>query len=91
MPRLCPECHEPPHYHSWCTRCAQLFRARSARNSATPRPKGPWTARRDEVATLRGAGLSYAQIARQFGVTRSSISRAVYRHLRKDHTHELER
>jgi len=23
----CPECKEPPHYHSWCTLCAQLFMA----------------------------------------------------------------
>jgi DNA-binding NarL/FixJ family response regulator len=85
MPRLCPECHEPPHYHSWCTRCAQLFRARRTPATATIRPcrKGHWTARRDEVAALRRAGLSYAQIARQFGVTRSAISGAVHRHVRK--------
>ena len=26
MPLLCPECGEPPHYHSFCTICARLFR-----------------------------------------------------------------
>ena len=28
--RLCPECGEPPHYHSFCTQCAKLFRATPA-------------------------------------------------------------
>jgi transposase len=26
MPKLCPECKNPPRYHSFCTRCAKLFR-----------------------------------------------------------------
>jgi hypothetical protein len=26
MPALCPECKNPPRYHSFCTRCAKLFR-----------------------------------------------------------------
>lgn len=25
MSTLCPECGEPPHYHSFCTLCAKLF------------------------------------------------------------------
>jgi DNA-binding NarL/FixJ family response regulator len=79
-------CPELPLSHSCFTRSAPgcISRARRATPAVAPRAKGHWSARRDEVAALRNAGLSYAGIARQLGVTRSSVAGAVHRHLQKE-------
>lgn len=39
MTGRCPECGQPPRYHSWCTLCARLFR-RSAKH---------WTVRARQI------------------------------------------
>lgn len=82
----CPECGEPPHYHSWCTLCAGLFRAKRERPGQYVRFKRlkgtTWPGRATELAQLRRAGLTYEQMAAQFGVSRAVIAGAFHRHVR---------
>ena len=85
---LCPECGNPPAYTSFCTLCAQLFRAGSARRASEH--KCQWRSRAAELAALHRAGLTHQQIAAKFGVSVPAATGAYYRHVRgKEAAHAL--
>lgn len=85
MNGLCPECKNPPQYHSFCTLCCQLFHVPKARTakSRTSKPKlinwrSPELQRR--AADLSAEGLSASKIAAAFGIESiSSVKSAMWR------------
>lgn len=74
--KRCPECGEPPHYHSWCTLCAQLFMAKPASETVS---RVSWCDRNKamEVAVRLAYGqqMSAHQIARKIGCSPTTIWR----------------
>lgn len=87
MDRLCPECGEPPHYHSFCTRCCKLF-MRGTRHKTQLMPA--WAARRaacaarraemrSKIEALKAEGLDLATAAERLAVTPLSLRVTTFR------------
>ncbi len=72
----CPECGEPPHYHSWCTLCAQLFRVKP---KPEPQPKFKWnghnTAMSIAVRLAFAQQMTEAEAARKIGCHPATVHR----------------
>jgi hypothetical protein len=73
----CPECGEPPHYHSFCTLCAQLFMAKPEQEIRRKLPK--WHGHHEAmVLAVRLAfsqRLTEQEAATKLGCRRSTIAR----------------
>jgi len=73
--KRCPECGEPPHYHSFCTLCAQLFRAKPEEKPKLPIWHGHREAMIVAVRLAFNQRLTEQQAATKLGCSRSTISR----------------
>jgi hypothetical protein len=72
---LCPECGNPPQYHSFCTLCCQLFRQPRERPE---RPRIKWNALlRADIARLSADGLTAAKIAELKGLATGRVQYAM--------------
>lgn len=87
MGRLCPECGEPPHYHSFCTRCCRLFMRRTRRKA---QPMTAWSARRaacaarraemrPKILALKAEGLDLAAAAARLSITIENLRVTAHR------------
>lgn len=76
MNGLCPECGNPPQYHSFCTLCAQLFRPRRE----VPRIRWREPGMRDYVAGLSAEGLSAEAIAKLMRLPAATVKSAMTYH-----------
>jgi hypothetical protein len=77
---LCPECGNPPEYHSFCTLCCQLFRQpRELQPPERPHAKTTWgnPALRARVASLSAGGLGARKIAELMGMSVESVKGAM--------------
>jgi hypothetical protein len=66
---LCPECGNPPEYHSFCTLCCQLFRPGRKRT----RPVWGDPELRAEIAGLSADGLGAERIAKLMGLPAGKV------------------
>lgn len=79
--KRCLECGEPPHYHSWCTLCAQLFRVKQEpeKPTASQAQLTRWMARRENIEpqlrTAIAEHLTQKQAAERIGCAQVTISR----------------
>ena len=75
----CPECKEPPHYHSWCTLCAQLFRVTPVREQLVMGQLSRWQSRREfmkrEMRAAHSGRLTAKQAAAKIGCTEQTLCR----------------
>jgi hypothetical protein len=72
---LCPECGNPPRYHSFCTLCCQLFR----QPREWPRARSNWRdpLLRAWIASLSADGLSAGKIAKLMGLPAENVKGAM--------------
>lgn len=70
----CPECGEPPHYHSWCTRCAQLFMAPREHPGITLHLHSHRERMEREIRAAHAEGLTALQAAEKIGCCQACIS-----------------
>jgi hypothetical protein len=79
---LCPECGNPPQYHSFCTLCCQLFRQPREAQPRKPKPcerqRIRWNALlRAEIAGLSADGLTAEKIAELMGLATGRVQYAM--------------
>jgi len=70
----CPECGEPPHYHSWCTLCARLFMIPREKYGVTLRYYSHREARERGIRAAHAAGLTAQETAAKLGCSISRVS-----------------